>query len=208
MSTPTCEEITPELVAFLDGELADEEQRPVAAHVNGCLACRREIQRLTKVQGLVTALPRIQPSPSFGDDFWRKVEAEQVPLPANVRRLRPLRWVVPALAAAAVVGLALRSQVESPPPTIPPSGAQVQASGKIDDAPVVTAPPARVATKPKVAEPPAQVADVEALRPEDLPPELLEQPELFLRLPVVRRLDTLQYLGAAEDAPRSGDEAG
>jgi hypothetical protein len=208
MSTTTCEEITSELVAFLDGELADEERRPVAAHVHGCLACRREIERLTKVQGLVAELPRIQPSAGFADEFWRKLEAESAPLPANVHRLRPLRWVVPALAAAAVVALALRSEVQPPSPQVASSGTEVHASGKIATAPAAPAPPARAAPQPKAEEPPAQVADVESLRPEDLPPELVEHPELFLRLPVVRRLDTLKYLGSAEDAPGADDGAG
>ena len=47
------------------------------------------------------------------------------------------------------------------------------------------------------SEEPADAAPIEQanaeLAPEDLPPELIEHPELFLRLPVVRRLDKLEH---------------
>jgi len=55
MSTHTCEQTSDELVAFLDGELGDEERRPVADHLATCLTCRRELEGLTTVQGLVGA---------------------------------------------------------------------------------------------------------------------------------------------------------
>ncbi len=49
---------------------------------------------------------------------------------------------------------------------------------------------AREAREAPVAE--ERVADAE-LAPEDLPPDLLEHPEFFLRYPVVRRLNKLEH---------------
>jgi hypothetical protein len=62
----------------------------------------------------------------------------------------------------------------------------------------VPEPPARVADAPAPKPAPAEVAsapgtDLPDVAPEDLPPELLEQPEFFLRLPVVRRLEKLEH---------------
>jgi hypothetical protein len=210
MSPHTCEQTSGELVAFLDGELGEEERRPVADHVATCLPCRREIERLTAVQRLVTTLPRIEPSATFADDFWRRVAAEPTPITSRRRRGSALRWAIPALAAAAVLALALRSQLPTPSPAPPPG-----ASTRVAAAPPAPAPaaPAKVAAAPPPeraksddAAPAPQVANVESLRPEDLPPELLEHPELFLRLPVVRRLEKLEYLGSSHD--HGSDEGG
>jgi hypothetical protein len=68
--------------------------------------------------------------------------------------------------------------------------------------------PAKIATRAQPPEAAPQVARAGNLGPEDLPPELLEHPELFLRLPVVRRLETLEYLGAVHDQPERKDGAG
>ena len=211
MSTLTCDQTSSELVAFLDGELGDDERRPVADHVATCLTCRSEVERLSTVQRWVGTLPPITPSATFTDDFWRRVAAEPTPIASRRHRASALRWSIPALAAAAVLALAVRSQIQGPPPAPTGSGTRVAAA---PPAPAVKEAPGSVArqTKPEQAapgaEPAPQVANVEALRPEDLPPELLEHPELFLRLPVVRRLDKLEYLGSTEDAPSGEGGAG
>lgn len=212
MSTFTCEQMSSELVAFLDEELGNDERRPVADHIATCLACQREVERLTTVQRWVGTLPPIAPSATFTDDFWRRVAAEPTPI-ASRRRRSPLRWAVPALAAAAVLAVALRSQMQAP---LPPSGT-VEPSTRVAAAPPAPAAkkaPGAVARQAEpeqaapAAEPPPEVANVESLRAEDLPPELLEHPELFLRLPVVRRLEKLEYLGATDERPTGEGGAG
>jgi anti-sigma factor RsiW len=210
MSIFTCEQTSSELVASLDGELGDDERRPVADHVATCLACRRELERLTTVQRWVATLPPVAPSATFAADFWRRVAAEPTPITSR-RRGSPLRWAVPALAAAAVLLVALRSQMQAP---LPPSGTRGPSTrvAAAPPAPAAKEAPGTVARQAEpeqaapAAEPPPQVANVESLRAEDLPPELLEHPELFLRLPVVRRLEKLEYLGATDDRP--SDEGG
>ena len=213
MSTFTCEQMSSELVAFLDHELGDDERRPVADHVATCLACQREVDRLTTVQRWVGTLPPVAPSATFSDDFWRRIAAEPTPIASRRRRASVLRWAVPALAAAAVLAVALRSQMQTP---LPPSGtrgprtrvAAAPPAPAAKEAPGIVARQAESEQAAPAAEPPPQVANVESLRAEDLPPELLEHPELFLRLPVVRRLDKLEYLGSTEDAPSGEGGAG
>jgi hypothetical protein len=175
--------------------------------VSTCLTCRREIERLTTVQRLVATLPSIEPSPSFAVDFWQRLDAESAPAATNVRRLRPLRWAIPALAAAAVLALALRSLTSTPPSPSAPA-ARVAAAPVAPAAPAAKGANAKLAAQPKPKEEAAQLADVDALRPEDLPPDLLEHPELFLRLPVVRRLEKLEYLGSDQERQGTDDGAG
>ena len=213
MSAATCERIGDDLVAFLDDELAAADRTPVADHVATCLVCRREIDRLTTVRRLVQTLPGIEPSPTFADEFWRRMDGESAPRDPRVRPLRPMRWALPALAAAAVVALALHSLLGGPAPN--PATAPGQAPAPAARVAAVPppraqheAPPAQVAAQPASPAEAPQVADVESLRPEDLPPELVEHPELFLRLPVVRRLEKLQYLGSAPDRQAAPDDAG
>ncbi len=214
MSTAQCEAIGDELVAFLDGELTDEARRPVAAHVASCLVCRREVERLTVVRRWVAELPAIEPSPTLAEGLWERIAAAERPAASpRVRVLRPWRWAVPALAAAAVVALAFSSQLR--PRTITPT-APTGAPPERVAAPAPVAPkpeaPAVAAARPAPKEDAPQVAQVddqvrpEDLRLEDLPPELAEQPELFLRLPVVRRLETLEHFDAVRDS--HGDDAG
>jgi anti-sigma factor RsiW len=203
----TCEAIGPELVAYLDGALADDERRPVASHVATCLVCRREIERLTTVQRWVSELPAVEPSRDFAATFWDRMEAEPAVAERPGGASRPVRWIVPLLAAA-VLALAVRAmvvpQTSTLTPTVPaapaPRAPAVAAAPKIERPKVATAP----AEKPAAA----QLANVEDLKPEDLPPELLEHPELFLRLPVVRRLETLEHIDAVKREQQSEDGAG
>lgn len=217
MSTLDCAAIGEDLVAFLDDELADDTRSTIASHVATCLVCRREVDRLTVVRRWVGALPAVEPSAAFASGLWDKIAAETAPsTPApNVRVLRPWRWAPPALAAAAVVALAFSSLLrttESPtqaPPSAAPERVAAPAPAVRPDAPVVAARPAAPKDEPAgEAAPQVAAADAvrpEDLRPEDLPPELLEQPELFLRLPVVRRLETLEHIDAAQNSHDDGD---
>jgi len=217
MSTLDCAAIGEELVAFLDDELDDDTRRPIASHVATCLVCRREVERLTLVRRWVGDLPAVEPSAAFAAGLWDKIAAETTPAtPApNVRVLRPWRWAPPALAAAAVVALAFstllrttESPTQAPPAVAPERVAAPAPAVRKPDAPVVAARPAPKDEPTGEEAPQVAAADAlrpEDLRPEDLPPELLEQPELFLRLPVVRRLETLEHIDAVHNSHDDGD---
>jgi len=206
MSVTTCASIGAELVAYLDGALADDERRPVAAHVSTCLGCRREMERLAAAQRALDTLPRIEPSAHFADDFWRQL-AEEAPAAAAVgtRRVRLLRVAVPALAAAAVLALAFQSFLRAP---ATPTPARREARAAAAPAAAGNAERRQLAARHPAETEAPRVADVDTLRPEDLPPELVEHPELYLRLPVVRRLQKLQYFGSVPDRPTGEDGAG
>jgi hypothetical protein len=105
--------------------------------------------------------------------------------------------------------LALRSLTSTTPaPSVPSRATRVAAAPVAAAAPAAKAEPPKVAAQPKAKEGAAQLADVDALRPEDLPTDLLEHPELFLRLPVVRRLEKLEYLGSEQERRGTDDGAG
>ena len=183
MSTVRCEDLSEELVAYLDGEQPEDERARIEAHVGTCLACRREIDRLTKVRGWVQDLPRIEPAGDFEERMWRRLEAD-APLVGRPRGWRPAQWGVPALAAAAVLAFVLYSSIERADQvaTAPPSAERA----------VVAKAPAAPPDQPAARAVEERVADAE-LAPEDLPPELLEHPEFFLRYPVVRRMNKLEH---------------
>ncbi len=208
MSTAICERIAPELVALLDDELGEDARRPVAEHLTSCDACRREMARLSTVRTWVTELPAIAPRATFAADFWRRLEAEPTSLATRRGAGRAIRWTIPALAAAAGLVLALRFFAPGPSAshTPIPAPGRVAAAPPLPAAPKAPAP--QMAAKPATSADPARLANVEALRPEDLPPELLEHPELFLRLPVVRHLDALEHIGSAPERTAGDGGAG
>ena len=210
MSATACERTGTELVAFLDDELGPDERRPVAEHLATCLVCRREMDRLATLQGWLGGLAKVEPGSTFAADFARRLAAEPTPIAPRRAGSRGFLWMVPALAAAAVLALVLRSFVGTPGPSSPPADAAKPrvATVRRPVEPAAEEEPARVATRPAAERPtsPTDLAAIEALRPEDLPPELREHPELFLRLPVVRRLDTLEYLGSLHEQGGGGDD--
>jgi anti-sigma factor RsiW len=203
----TCEQISGELIAFLDGELGESERRQIATHVSTCLVCRRELDRLTTVQRWVADLPDIEPSAEFAEQFWDRMDAEPTGARPKLRSLRSLWWALPALAAAAVLAVSFQFMSRLPSaPTRPATPAErvVQALPAQADRPTA----ATVAAEATLKDGSRQAASVDDMRPEDLPPDLLEHPDLFLRLPVVRHLEKLEYFEAVRQEPGDQDGAG
>jgi anti-sigma factor RsiW len=198
VSARACEAIAEDLVAFVDGELPEAERAPVEAHVAGCLACRREIERIAKVSALVAGLPRIEPSAELEERMrWRLAAgASAADAAARTRRRgwRPVFWGVPVLAAAAAIALVWYWSMVRPTPNglLAPRGRQVA---------VAPARPDRTEQLAGERETERAVAAAPGLSPEDLPPDLVEHPELFLRYPVVRRLNKLEHFEEVRQHP-------
>jgi anti-sigma factor RsiW len=184
-----CEDVREDLVAYLDGELSDGARARVQEHVATCLACRREIERLTRLAAWVGALPRVEPAADFDERMWQRLETDGAAM-AHRRAWRPARWSLPALAAAAAVALALYSSLERPGThAVTPGGGERVAAKAVtgDEA------PARVADGAGGRDHESELAAATEPSLENVPPELVEHPELFLRYPVVRRMNKLEH---------------
>jgi hypothetical protein len=207
---PECLAMSEELVAYVDGELHADISARVAEHLTGCLPCRRELDEVKAADRLLTDVSRIVPSPDFTDRMQQRLAAATDGAGGGGRAWSP-GWGV-ALAAAAAVALGLvsvldRARVDAPT-AIPVTVARAPVV-----APAAAGGPARMATaragggaRTDDGQRPAAAA-FDALTPEDLPPDLMARPELYLRLPVVRRLETLEHFKAErqrDDADRVG----
>ena len=68
----TCHDARERLSAYLDDALAPDERRDVAAHLEGCAECRRELARL---DATVALLRRVEPARAPVGFVDRVVEA-------------------------------------------------------------------------------------------------------------------------------------
>ena len=66
----------PDLVAYLDGELPEQDHGRVAAAVGDSSRLQAEAARFERVGSLVAELERVTPSSHFADTFWQRLERE------------------------------------------------------------------------------------------------------------------------------------
>jgi anti-sigma factor RsiW len=195
-----CVEFAEELVAYLDGEQPPAEHARIEQHVGTCLNCRRELERLRRVRTLLGALPAIEPSAAFQDALWQRLNVTSPPVR---RQRRTLVWGAPALAAAAALALVSYSLVAHVGTSTRAPGAPVAVAHR--EAPHGAAGETRVAAQHEKAPGKDETKPDVAVAGSDLdqyPPELIEHPELFLRYPVVKRLQRLQHF---EEVRQHGD---
>jgi hypothetical protein len=108
---------------YVDGELEPSRAEALETHVQGCVACRRELDMLRKLLDGAAALPRsIEPSKDLWPEIASAVQFRQEPeAPAGsgvLQRLGFFSWSWPtALATAAVVGVLLISSLDTDPKT-------------------------------------------------------------------------------------------
>ncbi len=102
----SCEELSEELSAYLDGELSPRERAALKAHLERCSRCRQELVSLRAVSQLVGSLPQVQPSQAFSQALGREISAH-----GRRRWLRPIPLfagdLIPGLAVAALLLIAL-----------------------------------------------------------------------------------------------------
>lgn len=105
-----CSEVQERLSAYFDGELADEEQTVVAAHLEGCASCGEELAVFGKLSEMSAALA----DPQAPSHLWNDLEAkldndqQQKPMPASPpsRSQRfPTRFLAVAATLLIAVGL-------------------------------------------------------------------------------------------------------
>jgi anti-sigma factor RsiW len=103
MTMPEHTEWTDKLSDYLDGELSDQEQRAVAAHVAGCVECSSTLDELRAVVERARTLAPAEPSA----DLWKAVadriavEGERPVGTLGTRRRFSFTW--PELIAASIL---------------------------------------------------------------------------------------------------------
>jgi hypothetical protein len=98
-----CHEINELLSAYFDGMLDPPDRTKVDRHLNGCPACRAELEDLSLVVGLVSALPLVEPPVEFRPGLRLKLENLKPPgsAPGVIKKLVAGRWsTMVALAAS------------------------------------------------------------------------------------------------------------
>ena len=128
-----CHRIQKKLATYQDGEVGGKERERIAAHLEGCPACRSAYAELEQAWQSLEKIPEIQASPGFERRLFERIDA--VPEPRSRWRFPWVSWIeraYPAPAMAVVLllvgtvlggylGNALVSGLSSAP-------AQVQAS--------------------------------------------------------------------------------
>jgi len=73
----SCEQISPLLSAYLDGELSRAERESVEWHLSECEACRNELRELEEVKQFALQLDEVQPPISLRERIMARVEKEK-----------------------------------------------------------------------------------------------------------------------------------
>lgn len=96
-----CEEVSNELIAYLDHRMDSAERHEVEEHLAGCEACRARTNEFRRVWKVMDEVPFIEPSLGFDARIRQRVAAEP--------RRTWFHWMVPQprLALAAVLLIAL-----------------------------------------------------------------------------------------------------
>jgi anti-sigma factor RsiW len=102
-----CHRIKKRLAAYQDGEIVGKERERIAAHLEGCPACRGACTELEQAWQLLDKIPEIEASAGFEGRLFERIKA----IPESRSRWRFARdswiyrvhWAYPAPAMAAVL---------------------------------------------------------------------------------------------------------
>ncbi|MGA8367089.1 MAG: zf-HC2 domain-containing protein [Candidatus Acidiferrales bacterium] len=116
-----CEDISKELIAYLDRRANSAERRAVEDHLGACAACRARAEDFRKLWGVLDEMPVIEPSLGFDARLRARAAAEPRP--------RWFGWLVPQprLAFSMAFLLALSVWMARLPGTAAPSVTAAQA---------------------------------------------------------------------------------
>lgn len=82
-----CEEVSKQLIAYLDRRANSADRLEVEAHLAGCSACHARAEEFRKLWGALDEAPLVEPSPGFDARLRQRIAAEPGP--------RWFRWLVP-----------------------------------------------------------------------------------------------------------------
>ena len=108
-----CEEVHPNLGAFVLGGLEPEEETEVRRHLALCPSCREKLKEFEEVSRALEAAPPLADPPSYLKDeilsYVRDKQSpsssEELPRSRGGSHFKTWRLLVPSVAAAALVGL-------------------------------------------------------------------------------------------------------
>jgi hypothetical protein len=171
-----CEEIREELVAYQDGELAEQDRNHVAIHLSTCPACTQEAASLARIGQMFGSLERVTPSPDFAANFWRRLEHERQPQRESrfAQWWRELResmtnWpLTPALVGVASVLIFFAAFSQKPERTF-----------------LTSRPDSLVTKKPETKAKPVMAEEPTVT----VPAELIEKSDLFIDYMMIAELD-------------------
>jgi anti-sigma factor RsiW len=95
-----CGEVRERLSAWLDRELPPEEHDVIAAHLEGCTGCQRELAQLRALEGALGRLA-VEPPSQVAEKVLARLQERQE------QRARRPGWQSLALAASLVLGIVL-----------------------------------------------------------------------------------------------------
>jgi anti-sigma factor RsiW len=98
-----CEEVSKELIAYLDRRANSAERRDVEAHLLTCESCRARAEEFRKLWTVLDEVPMQEPSFGFDARLRQKIAAEPKP--------RWFAWFVPQPRLAFSVGLLIALSV-------------------------------------------------------------------------------------------------
>jgi anti-sigma factor RsiW len=100
-----CHHIQKRLSAYQDGEVGGKERERIAAHLEGCPACRSAFAELEQAWQMLEKIPEIEASPGFERRLSARIDA--IPEPRSRWRFPWVDWVYRAYPAPAMVAVVL-----------------------------------------------------------------------------------------------------
>jgi anti-sigma factor RsiW len=100
-----CRRIQKRLAAYQDGEIDGEERERIAAHLEGCPACRSAYAELEQAWQWLEKIPEIQASAGFERRLFERIDA--VSEPRSGWRFPWVSWVYRAYPAPAMAAVLL-----------------------------------------------------------------------------------------------------
>jgi anti-sigma factor RsiW len=122
-----CEDVSKELIAYLDRRASSAERSQVEEHLNGCVVCRTRAEEFRRLWTVMDQVPTIEPS--FGFDARLRARVAEEPRP------RWLGWLVPQprLAFSLAMLLAVGVWMAKLPPAVDNATAKTQDFEAIKD---------------------------------------------------------------------------
>ena len=100
-----CHRIQKGLATYQDGEIGGKERERIAAHLEGCPACRSAYAELEQAWQALEKIPEIQASAGFERRLFERINA--VPEPRSRWRFPWVSWIYRAYPAPAMAAVLL-----------------------------------------------------------------------------------------------------